>query len=91
MSLFEKENHGRIFDCDQQKQVGYGPTLTGSGPSRNSSSSSSLFVQEAKSAGQSCYRNMLLANRFQCNQQESLTVNEMFQPFSSESTDSQDT
>ena len=80
-----------FFDYDQQKQVGYGPTLMGAGPSRNSSSSSSLAPQEAKSPGQNYYLNMLLANRFQCNQQASSTVNQMFQPFSPESIDSQDT
>ena len=80
-----------FFDYDQQKQVGYGPTLMGAGPSRNSSSSSSLAPQEAKSPGQNYYLNMLLANRFQCNQQASSTVNRMFQPFSPESIDSQDT
>ena len=78
-----------FFDYDQQKQVGYGPTLMGAGPSRNSSSSSSLAPQEAKSPGQNYYLNMLLANRFQCNQQASSTVNQMFQPFSPESIDSQ--
>ena len=31
-----------FFDYDQEKQVGYGPTLMDAGPSRNSSSSSSL-------------------------------------------------
>ena len=80
-----------FFDYDQQKQVGYGPTLMGAGPSRNSSSSSSLAPQEAKSPGQNYYLNMLLANRFQCNQQASSKVNKMFQPFSQESIDSQDT
>ena len=87
MYLFEKENHGRIFDYDQQKQVGYGPTLMGAGPSRNSSSSSSLAPQEANSPGQNYYLNMLLANRFQRNQHASSTVNQMFQPFSPESID----
>ena len=80
-----------FFDYDQQKQIGYGPTLMGAGPSRNSSSSSSLAPQEANSLGQNCYLNMLLANRFQCNQQASSTVNQMFQPFSPASIDSQDT
>ena len=79
------------FDYDQQKQVGYGPTLMGAGPSRNSSSSSSLAPQEANSPGKNYYLNMLLANRFQCNQQANATVNQMFQPFSPESIDSQDT
>ena len=54
-----------FFDYDQQKQVGYGPTLMGSGPSCNSSSSSSLAPQEANSPDQNYYLNMLLANRFQ--------------------------
>ena len=80
-----------FFDYDQQKQVGHGPTLMGAGPSRNSSSSSSLAPQEANSPGQNYYLNMLLANRFQCNQQASSTVNQMFQPFLPESIDSQDT
>ena len=80
-----------VFDYDQQKQVRYGPTLTDAGPSRNSSSSSSLAPQEANSPGQNYYLNMLLANRFQCNPQASSTVNQMFQPFSPESIDSQDT
>ena len=57
------------------------------GPSRNSSSSSSLAPQEANSPGQSYYLNMLLANRFQRNQHASSTVNQMFQPFSPESID----
>ena len=61
----------------------------GAGPSRNSSSSSSLASQEAKSPGQNYYLNMLLADRFQSNQQASSTVNQMFQPFSPESIDSQ--
>ena len=60
----------------------------GAGPSRNSSSSSSLAPQEAKNPGQNYYLNMLLANRFQCNQQASSTVNQMFQPFLPESIDS---
>ena len=76
-----------FFDYDQQKQVGQGPTLMVAGPSRNSSSSSSLALQEANSLGQNYYLNMLLANRFQCNQQASSTVNQMFQPFSPESID----
>ena len=80
-----------FFDYDQQKQVGYEPTLMGAGPSRNSSSSSSLAPQEANSPGQNYYLNMLLANRFQCNKQASSTVNQMFQPFLTESIDSQDT
>ena len=80
-----------FYDYDQEKQVGYGPTLMGAGPSRNSSSSSSLAPQEANNPGQNYYLNMLLANRFQCNQQASSTVNQMFQPFSPESIDSQDT
>ena len=80
-----------FFDYDQQKQVGYGLTLMGAGPSRNSSSSSSLAPQEANNPGQNYYLNMLLENRFQCNQQASSTVNQMFQPFSPESIDSQDT
>ena len=74
-----------------KNQVGYGHTLMGAGPSRNSSSSSPLASQEANSPGQNYYLNMLLANRFQCNQQASSTVNQMFQPFSPESIDSQDT
>ena len=86
---FKKKFMDVFFDYDQQKQVGYGPTLMGAGPSRNSSSSSSLAPQEAKSPGQNYYLNMLLANRFQCNQQASSTVNQMFQPFSPESIDSQ--
>ena len=77
-----------FFDYDQQKQIGYGPTLMGAGPSRNSSSSSSLAPQEAYSPGHCYYLNMLLANCFQCNQQASSTVNQMFQPFSPESIDS---
>ena len=80
-----------FFDYDQQKQVGYEPTLMGAGPSRNSSSSSSLAPQDANSPGQNYYLNMLLANRFQCNKQASSTVNQMFQPFLTESIDSQDT
>ena len=36
-----------FFDYDQQKQVGYGHTLTGAGPSRNNSSSSFLAPQIA--------------------------------------------
>ena len=80
-----------FFDYDQQKQVVYAPTFTGAGPSRNSSSSSSLVPQEANSLGQNCYLNMLLANRFQCNQQASSTVNQMFQRFSPASIESQDT
>ena len=80
-----------FFDYDQQKQVGYGSTLMGAGPSRNSSSNSSLAPQEANSPGQNYYLNMLLANRFQRNQQVNSTVNQMFQPFSPESIDSQDT
>ena len=79
----------KFFDYDQQKQVGYGPTLMNAGPSPNNSSSSSLALQEANSPGQNYYLNMLLANRFQCNQQASSTVNQMFQPFSPESIDSQ--
>ena len=51
-----------FFDYEQQKQVGYGPTLMGAGPSPNSSSSSSLATQEANSPGQNYYLNMLLAN-----------------------------
>ena len=51
-----------FFDYDQQKQVGYGPTLMGAGPSRNSSSSSSLAPQEANSPGRNYYLNILLAN-----------------------------
>ena len=86
---FKKKFMDVFSDYDQQKQVGYGPTLMGAGPSRNSSSSSSLAPQEAKSPGQNYYLNMLLANRFQCNQQASSTVNQMFQPFSPESIDSQ--
>ena len=77
-----------FFDCDQQKQ---GPTLMGAGPSCNSSPSSSLAPQKANSPGQNYYFNMLFANRFQCNQQTSSTVNQMFQPFLPESIDSQDT
>ena len=80
-----------FFDYDQQKQVGYGPTVMGAGPSRNSLPSSSLAPQEANSPGQNYYLNMLLANCFQCNQQASSTVNQMFQPFSPESIDSKDT
>ena len=80
-----------FFDYDQQKQVEYGPTLMGAGPSPNSSSNSSLALQEANSPGQNYYLNMLLANRFQCYQQASSKVNQMFQPFSPESIDSQDT
>ena len=80
-----------FFDYDQQKQVAYGPTLMGAGPSRNSSSNSSLAPEEANSPGQNYYVNILLANRFQCNQQASSTVNQMFQPFLPESIDSQDT
>ena len=91
MGLSEKKIMDVFFDYDQHKQVGYGPTLMGAGPSRNSSSSSSLAPQEAKNPGQNYYRNMLLANRFQCNQPESSTVNQMFQSFSPESIDSQDT
>ena len=72
-------------DYDQQKQVGYGPMLMSAGPSRNSSS---LAPKEANSPGQNYYLNMLLANCFQCNQQASSTVNQMFSP---ESIDSQDT
>ena len=63
-----------FFDYDQQKQVGYGPTLIGAGPSRNSLSSSSLAPQEANSPGQNYYLNMLLENRFQCNQQASSKI-----------------
>ena len=74
-----------LFDYDQQKQIGYGPTLMGAGPSRNSSS---LAPQEANSPGHCYYLNMLLANCFQCKQQASSTVNQMFQPFSPESIDS---
>ena len=80
-----------FFDYNWQKQIGYGPTLMGAGPSRNSSSCSFLTLQEANSPGQNYYLNMLLANRFQCNQQASSTVNRMFQPFSPESIESQDT
>ena len=80
-----------FFEYDQQKQVGYGSTLMGAGPSHNSSSSSSLAPPRSNSPGQSYYLNMLLANRSQCNQQPSSTVNQMFQPFSPESIDSQDT
>ena len=80
-----------FFDYDQQKQVGYGPTLMGAEPSRNSSSSSSLALQEANIPGQNYYLNMQLANRFQYNQQASPTVNQMFQSFSPESIHSQDT
>ena len=36
-----------FFDYDQQKQVGYGPTLMVAGPSCNSSSRSFLAPQEA--------------------------------------------
>ena len=63
----------------------------GAGPSRNSSSSSSLAPQEANSPVQNYYLNMLLPNRLQCNQQASSTVNKMFQTFSPESINSQDT
>ena len=56
-----------FFDYGQQKQVGYGPTLMGAGPSRKSSSSSSLASQEANGPGQNYYLNMLLPNCFQCN------------------------
>ena len=63
-----------FFDYDQQKQIGYGPTLMGAGPSHNSSSSSSLAPQEANSPGHCYYLNILLANCFQCNQQASSTV-----------------
>ena len=80
-----------FLDDDQLKQVGYGPTLMGAGPSRSSSSSSSLAPQEANSPGQNYYFNMLLANCFQCNQQARSTVNQMFQPFLPESIDSQST
>ena len=80
-----------FFDYDQQKKVGCGPTLLGAGPSRNSSSSSSLAPQVANIPGQNYYLNMLLANRFQYNQQASPTVNQMFQSFSPESIHSQDT
>ena len=80
-----------FLDDDQLKQVGYGPTLMGAGPSHSSSSSSSLAHQEANSPGQNYYFNMLLANCFQCNQQARSTVNEMFQTFLSESVDSQNT
>ena len=41
-----------FFAYDGQKPVGYGSTLMGAGPSRNSSSSSSLVSQEAVSPGQ---------------------------------------
>ena len=61
----------------------------GAGPSCNSSSSSSLAPQEANSPGQNYHLNMLLANCFQCSQKAISTVNQMFQPFSPESIDSQ--
>ena len=64
MGLFEKENHGRIFDYDQLKHVGYWPRNIGAGPSRNSSS---LALQEANSSGQNYNFNMLLANCLLCN------------------------
>ena len=48
-----------------------------------------IAPQEANSPGQNYYLNMLLANCFQCNQQASSTVNQMFQPFLPESIDSQ--
>ena len=80
-----------FLDDDQLKQVGYGPTLMGAGPSHSSSSSSSLAPQEGNSLGQNYYFNMLLANCFQCNQQARSTVNQMFQPFLPESIDSQNT
>ena len=63
----------------------------GAGPSRNSSCSSSLVPQEANSPGQNYDLNMVLANRFKCNQQASSTVNQMLQAFLPESIDSQDT
>ena len=47
--------------------------------------------QEANSSGQNYNLDMLLANCFLCNQQASSTVNQIFQPFSPESIDSQDT
>ena len=56
-----------FFDYDQQKQVGYGPTLMGAAPSRKSSSSLSLAPQESNGPGQIYYFNMLLPNCFQCN------------------------
>ena len=45
----------------------------------------------SNSPGQNYYLNMLLANCFQCNQQASLTANQVFQPFSPQSIDSEDT
>ena len=80
-----------FFDYDQLKHVGYGPRNMGAGPFRNSSCSSSLAAQEANSSGQNYKFNLLLANCFLCNQQASSTVNQLFQPFSPESIDSQDT
>ena len=86
-----KKTMDKFLDDDQLKQVGYGPTLMGAGPSCSSSSSSSLAPQEGNSPGQNYYFNMLLANCFQCNQQARSTVNQMFQPFLPESIDSQNT
>ena len=80
-----------FFDYDQQKQVGYGPTLMGAGTSRNGSSSSSLAPKKQIALVKIISLIMLLANRFQCNQQASSTVNQMLQPFSPESIESQDT
>ena len=48
-----------FFDYDQPKQVGYGPTLMGAAPSRNSSSSLSLAPQESNGPGQIYYFDML--------------------------------
>ena len=82
-----------FFDSDQLKQVGYEPTLMGAGSSHNSSSSSSLLPlpQEANSPCQNYYLYMVLANCFQCNQQASSIVDQMFQPLLPESVDSKDT
>ena len=91
MGLSEKKIMDVFFDYDQHKQVGYGPTLMGAGPSRNSSSSSSLAPHEANSPGQNYYLTILFGNRFQRNQLASSPVSQMFRPFSPESIDSHDT
>ena len=81
----KKKTMDVFFDYDQLKHVGYGPRNMGAGPSRNSSSCSSLAPQEANSSGQNYNLSMLLANCFLCNQQASSTVNQI------KSIDSQDT
>ena len=48
----KKKTMDVFFDYDQVKHVGYGARNMGAGPSRNSSSSSSLAPQEANTSGQ---------------------------------------